>query len=260
MAGLLEVPVYPAGESRPDLAIPLRPESGTVTVIRSAFAGVEGRTRRVLAFLAVLAVARFAVVSSLHLWLDCTIGVTAFYLVARLVAGWWFRRRQREFESQWLDAQSKILASTFFEVVRLGVQEPPEPRTGAVRFRIYDLVRGGDVADLLRRQAADRDAGRTSKVRVEFAYSRRTARHPALETVHLDLADLPIVGSEGARQGRIRFPQARYHAQPRVTVRNRELPSRTTFWVLGSGLLSAIPPQDSAPRAPFASSGFESDP
>lgn len=259
VAGPLDVPVYPAEESRPDFAIPLRPLSRTLSALRSVFAGAEGWTRRMLVCLAVLVAARFAVVSSLRLWLDCAIGVTAFYLVTRLAASGWFRARQREFEPRWLDAQSKVLASTFFEVVRLGVQEPPEPRTGAVRFRTYDLARGGDVADLLRRQAADRDAARTSQVRVEFAYSRGPARHRALETVRLDLADLPIVGSEGARRGRIRFPLARYHAQPRVAGRNRELASRTTFWVLGSGVLSAVPPQDAAPRSPIASSGVESD-
>lgn len=259
MAGLLDASLYAASESRPDLAIPPRPESLSATVLRAVFAQGERRTRETAATLAALYAARFAVVPGVRVWLDLAVGLTAFYLVGRLAAGRRFRARQREFEPWWLDAQSKVLASASFEVVRLGVQEPPDPRTGAVRFRTYDLTRGGDVARLLRRQDAERSAGHTSQVRVEFAYSRGPARHPALETVRLDLADLPIAASEGARRGRIRFPLARYHAEPRVAGEDRDRPGRTTFWVLGPGALSAVPPEGSPPPFPIASSGLESD-
>jgi hypothetical protein len=143
--------------------------------------------------------------------------------------------------------------------VRFGVQESPDPRTGAVRFRSYDLARGGDVTQLLRRQDAERAAGRSSPVRVEFAYSRGPARHPALETVRLDLVGLSITVSEGARRGRIRFPLARYHAEPRVAEGGRGRPGRSTFWVLGPGELSAAAPEDPAPPFPIVSSGVESD-
>lgn len=261
MAGFLDMPVYPASESRPDLVIPQRPESALVSAIRSVFADAEGRTRRILVLLAVLVAIRLVAVPRLQLWLclDCAIGMTVFYLLGRLAAGRWLGARQREFEPRWLDAQSNVLASTFFDVVRLGVQQPPEPRTGAVRFRTYDLVRGSDVAELLRHQADERAAGRSSPVRVEFVYACGSARHPAIETVRLDLADLPIAGSEGARRGRIRFPLARYHAEPRVGGRSRRLPSRTTFWVLGPAQLSAVPPRYPARDSSSAVSDLELD-
>jgi hypothetical protein len=193
-------------------------------------------------------------------WDDLAVGVAGCYLAVRMTAERWFRARQRAFEPRWLDAQSKVLAATWFEVVRLGVQDPPDPRTGAVHVRTYDLARSGDVTDQLRRQAAERHTGHNSQVRVEFAYSRGPARHPALETVQLDLAEVNITASEGARQGRIRFPLARYHAEPLVAGRNRGLSSQQTFWVLGPPVLSTTPPRDDAPRSPIASTGVESDP
>jgi hypothetical protein len=254
----LDVPVYSATESRPDLAIPPRPQSRSAAAVRAVFARGERQTRTAAAILAVLLVARFAVLPDVRVWVDAALGTSACYLAARLVAGRAFRTRQRQFEPRWLDAQSEVLASASFEVVRLGVQEPADPRTGAVRFRGYDLSRGEDVAALLHRQAVERTAGRSSPVRVEFAYSRGPARHPALETVLLSLADLPIATSEGARRGRIRFPAARYHAEPRVARGRRGLVARTTFWVLGPGVLSAAAPQSAASPIPPTSGEAES--
>lgn len=259
MAGLLGVSVYPPNELRPDLVIPPRPESRSATALRAVFVYGERRTRQAAAALAVLAAARFAVIPGVRVWLDLVTGIAALYLAGRLAAERLFRARQREFEPRWLDAQSSVLASAWFEVVRFGVQQPPDPRTGAVRLRTYDLACGADVARLLHRQGAERSAGPASQVRVEFAYSRGPGRHPALETVRLNLANLPIAASEGARRGRIRFPSARYHAEPDVVGRGRERPGRTTFWVLGAGLLSAAAPEGSAAPDPIASGGFESD-
>lgn len=258
MAGLLDVPVYRADESRPDLVIPARPEANLAKVIRSVFASGDTRTRDALITLAVLVAMGNAVVSGLRIWLELAAGAVALFLTMRLAARHRFSKRQREFEPYWLDAQSAILRSAAFEVVRFGVQESPDPASGAIGFRTYDLARGSDVARLLQRQAAERDAGRSSNVRVDFAYSRGPARHPALETVQLSLVDLPITVSAGARRGRIRFPAARYHAEPRVAATRRELPSRTTFWVLGPAVLSAVQPQATAPRSPIASSGLKS--
>ncbi len=253
------VSLYPASESRPDLAIPSRPQTRPVAILRIVFAQGERRTLKAAITLAVLVVARFAVVPGLRGWLDLAAVLAGWYLAGRLAAGRWFRARQLEFEPLWLEEQSRVLAAAFFEVVRLGVQEAPDPRTGAVRLRTYDLTSGDDVAQLLRRQTAERAGGRSSRVRVEFAYSRGPARHPALETVHLNLADLPISGSEGARRARIRFPLGRYHAEPRVTAGCRDRPGRTTFWVLGPGVLFTTAPAGMAAPFPVTSYGLGSD-
>lgn len=253
------LPLYPASESRPDLTIPSRPQTRPVAILRIVFAQGERRTRKAVITLAVLVVARFAVVPGLRGWLDLATVLAGWYLAGRLAAGRWFRARQLEFEPRWLEAQSRVLAAAFFEVVRLGVQEAPDLRTGAVRLRTYDLACGDDVAQLLRRQDAERAGGRSSRVRVEFAYSRGPARHPALETVHLNLANLSISGSEGARRARIRFPLGRYHAEPRVAAGCRDRPGRTTFWVLGPGALFVTAPEGMATPFPVTSRGLGSD-
>jgi hypothetical protein len=263
VAAHLDPPVYPPGESRPDLTIPLRPERRFVAGLRSVFAEAESRTRRTrrtAAVLALLLVVRYALLPDVRAWDDLAVGVAGCYLAARMATERWLRARQRAFEPQWLEAQSKVLAATWFEVVRLGVQEPPDAGTGTVHVRVYDLARGSDVNALLRRQAAERQTGKTSQVRVDFAYSRGAERHPALERVNADLAELSVTASGGARQGRVRFPLARYHAEPLVVGRNHGLPSRKTFWVLGPPVVSATAPRDDAPRSPIALADLESDP
>jgi len=236
---------YPADALRPDLPLPLPPASRFGSVLRHTLAGLREprfadayRALRwgVLA-IAVLVAGRFAIIGWLRPWIDVVAAMLACGLLVRVIALSVVQRRQHAFEQRWLDVQSDVLRTTSFEVVRFGVR----PSLGSAPGD-YDLTRPADVRELLARQAEQRPLA----ARVDFAYSPT-----AIETVHLDLSDVTLMPSDGARRSRVRFPDARYHGQPAMDRAGWRRPSRTTFWVLGRATASTATPGDvtSAPRA-----------
>jgi hypothetical protein len=228
----------PAGELRPDLRIPLPAGSDDGPALLSAlarlgeprFAEAYRRTWRRLALIAGVVASQFLVVAGVRPWIVAIAAAATLDLIVRVTALKLLERRQRAFEQRWLDVQSAVLRTATFEVLRLCVER-----------RGYDLTRQDEVLELLRR----RDAERAAQLKVEFGYSLGT--RTAVEKVHLDLADAVVVTSAGARRVRVRFPEARYHAQPSMDRLGWRYPSRTTFWVLGSAILSAVPPGAPAP-------------
>ncbi|MFG1645798.1 hypothetical protein ACGFMK_36440 [Amycolatopsis sp. NPDC049252] len=226
--------IAPPDVLRPDLRFPLlataRIEATVARLREPRFADARRRTLRNLGCVAALALAQFAVVPSLRPWFLGAAALLLLDLFGRLFALDVLRRRQRAFEPQWLAAQSAVLRTATFEVVGFEVATPFTRRADD-RVRAYDLTRPEDVTLLLDHQDVDRAAGRASQVKLEFAYPLGPARRTAIEVVHLDLADVTVVRSGGSRRARVRFPRARYHAQPSP----RREPSQTTFWVLGPG-------------------------
>ncbi|WP_037306133.1 hypothetical protein [Amycolatopsis orientalis] len=234
--------IEPADSLRPDLRVPLlataRIEATLARLSEPRFADAHRRTLRALAGAAALTAAQFAVVPSLRPWLLGAAALLLLDLVCRLLALNSLRRRQRAFEPRWLEAQSAVLRTASFEVVRFEVSTPFERRPRG-RAQSYDLTRPAEVEMLIERQRDDRARGRSSQVKLEFSYLLGPARRAAIEVVHLDLDDVTIVRAEGARRARVRFPEARYHAQPSLHRTGWRQPSETTFWVLGPATVHA---------------------
>ncbi|MEU4250880.1 hypothetical protein AB0F15_26085 [Amycolatopsis sp. NPDC026612] len=228
----------PAGELRPDLRIPLQTAADDGPALLPVLARLgeprfaeayRGAWRR-LALIAGVVASQFLVAAWVRPWIVAVAAAATLDLIVRVTALKLLEHRQRAFEQRWLDVQSGVLRTATFEVLRLRVKR-----------RGYDLTRQDEVSELLRR----RDTERASPLKVEFGYPMGT--RTAVETVHLDLADAALVTAAGARRVRIRFPEARYHAQPSMDRLGWRYPSRTTFWVLGSAILSAVPPGTPTP-------------
>ncbi|MGW6904943.1 hypothetical protein [Streptomyces sp. NPDC054940] len=246
----LQVPLYPADSRPAALARVL-----LVRLTAPRFAEAQRANRRGFALIVVLLVAvQFVVTPEARPYLRWVVAALALWLLARVFALGRAERRQRHYEQRWLAAQSAALRDTWFEVVRCTVQGRQGPGLDRRDEASYELARSDEVRDLLDRQASERESGPTSRITVEFTFPLAGRQYAALGAVYADLTDIETVVTAGRlRSGRVRFPEAAYHAETSRTRQGRYWPSRTTFWALGTPLLFTASP-DGFPAAPADSS------
>lgn len=219
------------------------------------FAEAQRATRRGFALILVLwAAAQFAAEPGARPYLRWTAAALTLWLLARVFALGRVEKRQRQYEQRWLAGQTAALRDTWFEVVRCTVRRREGPGRAPSDESSYELASSDDVRELLARQASERESGRSSRVIVEFRFPQPGRQYEALAAAHADLTDIEVVASaRQARSGKVRFPQAAYHAETPAGRQGGYWPSRTTFWVLGEPLLFTAPP-DGRPAAPADSS------
>ena len=208
-------------------------------LLRTYLLGLRG-PRFTVAFRVTLAtaLAGFAVglISLLAPWpwraaLLCLSGLIGLYSIARAVGLVAAQRRQHVFEPAWLAAQSDVLRTHAFEILRFTVQDLTAEGQGM--RRVYNLSDPADVSALLRRQALDRSGGRLSQATAEFSYLA-PAGTPTIAQAHRELPRIDFIEA-GAGPGRawIRFPEARYLGRPARGSR----PARRTSWKLTGPVL-----------------------
>lgn len=219
------------------------------------FAEARRATRRGFALiLGLWAAAQLTVEPGARPYLGWTAAALTLWLLARVFALGRTEKRQRQYEERWLAGQSAALRDTWFEVVRCTVRRRQGPGPARGDESSYELSCSGDVRELLARQASERESGRSSRITVEFRFPQPGRQYEALAAAHADLTDVEmVVAPRQVRSGKVRFPEAAYHAETPPGRQGGYWPSRTTFWVLGEPLLFTAPP-DELPAAPADSS------
>lgn len=219
------------------------------------FAEAQRATRRGFALILVLwAAAQSAVEPGARPYLGWTAAALALWLLARVFALGRTEKRQRQYEQRWLAGQTAALRDTWFEVVRCTVRPRQGPGPARCDESSYELASPDDVRELLARQASEREAGRSSRITVEFRFPQPGRQYEALAAAHADLTDIEmVVSARRMRSGKVRFPEGAYHAETPPGRQGGYWPSRTTFWVLGAPLLFTASP-DGLPAAPADSS------
>jgi hypothetical protein len=236
---------------RPDLPIPLAPVIGPGDALARVVLGLQEpafeRARNVtLAWAAATGVALLArqtVVAPRYapFMLGLALVFTG-YVIFRTVALVAFERRQQEFEAQWLDEKSRHLRCHPFEVAWFSL----ESDAATPGRQTFDLADPADVAQLLQRQASERDALLHSRARIEFMYQPGDDESRAVASVRRELRGIEFYVVE-RQLGRavIRFPEATYGSRPAAD-RGQRWPGRRTYWFLtGPVRLTAVAP-DSA--------------
>lgn len=246
----MKVATYKPEFVRPDLPVPLSPLRGLPKVVRRRLLGPRGPgfARAHRATVAWAAATGAVALASLLLppWRGPAVACSALlglYLLARTFALVAFERRQRAFEPRWLAAQSEVLRSHAFEVLRFRVQgsygEPDARRT-------YDLTRPDDVRDLLHRQDRERASGALSRATVEFAYWAGGGDTLAVAEVTRGLSELTFLqGRAAPARAWIRFPEARYLSRPGTG----ERPAQRTYWALSGPVVVSVSESDSGGAA-----------
>jgi hypothetical protein len=228
--------------TRPDLLVPLSPRHGLSLLVRRYLLGLHfpNFTRAYRVTLATAMAAAAVAVASLLVrsrWqgavLDCS-ALIGLYAIVRALALVVLERGQRDFERDWMAAQSEVLRGHMFEVLRFAVQDFTDDGEGA--RRTYDLTRPAEVRDLLQRQNRERASGRLSRATVEFTYPIGDGALAVAE-VHRELRELRFLeGRAGPGRAWIRFPGARYLARPGPGGH----PAQRTRWALSGPVMIAV--------------------
>jgi hypothetical protein len=151
------------------------------------------------------------------------------YTVVRAVALVVLERRQRAFESRWLEAQSECLRRRPFEVLRFRLHASPD--AADPERRVYDLTDPDDVRRVLHRQRLD--GGASHQTHIEFAYTLGAGEGTAVASVRRQLKDIEFFLVNGPiTTARIRFPAARYVSQPGSARPDERWPGRGARWFL----------------------------
>jgi hypothetical protein len=259
----VEVVTYESELSRPDLPIPLSPLHQFPLLLRRYllwlhfpdFASAYHVTLATAMAAAAVAAGSLLLPSR---WQAAVVNCSALiglYAIARALALAIFERRQREFERDWMAAQSEVLRTHEFEVLRFTVQTFTNDGQGT--RRTYDLTRPAEVRDLLQRQVSEQASRRSSRATVEFTYLIDDGTLAVAE-VHRELRELTFLnGWAGPRRAWIQFPEARYLADPG----SGGSPAKRTRWALSRAVVIAVsesaysgaPGLANAPGAPAGS-------
>jgi hypothetical protein len=258
----VNVVTYGPELTRPDLPVPLSPLHRFPLLVRRYLLGLHfpnftSAYRVTLA--TAMAAAAVAAASLLLPWrwqaavVDCS-ALIGLYAIARALALAVFERRQREFERDWMAAQSEVLRGHVFEVLRFTVQT--FTNNGQDARRTYDLTRPAEIRDLLQRQSRERASRRMSRATVEFTYLIGDG-NLAVAEVHRELRELTFLnGRAGPGRVWIQFPEARYLPRPGPGGH----PAQWTRWALSGPAMIAVSESaySGAPglaKAPGASAG-----
>jgi hypothetical protein len=245
------VTVLPYGSrfARPELPIPLQPLTGVGVAFRRFIIGLRepsfAHAYRLtigwgIVTLVMGAAGQVALTPVLRPAAIVLVAGLTIYLIVRIVSLAIFERRQHGFERRWLDAQSKMLRTATFEVLRCTVNPSCDARRSHefAPGRVYDLTRPNDTHELLRRQIAEPSA----HMRVEFAY-RGSTDAMAVEQIGRVLRDIEFLPVQGlSKRARAGFAEARYDSLPPVSRGDRGRPGRTTYWLLGPLRLTVAAP------------------
>ncbi|MFJ4785440.1 hypothetical protein [Streptomyces sp. NPDC088794] len=226
---------------RPEAAIPLAPLPGLKGVARRYGTGLKGpefaEAQLVGAGWAavpvVVALVGLLVPGVRSAALVCAVVLGAAVLARSLLLVV-FERRQHAYEPCWLADRTADLRTHHFPLLRCAVRSDEVPGPPEV----YDLTRGNQVGELLRRRERDRTVGTFSQATLQFVCAVGRDELAVLAEVRRELAELDFQPVRpGTPQAWVRFPAASYLALPDTGRR----PARRAYWVLsGPVLVSAV--------------------
>jgi len=242
------------------LSIPLAPIAGIGTLIRDRLIRLRGphffeAYRATLWWLPPLLVlgvtGRGLVHETLGVALLVCSVVIAVYVIFRVFVLERLEHSQREFEPKWLAAQSEVLRSQYFEILRFTVYGRRFPRRNSgAPHRLFDLQELHSADELLRTYSAERQNGSRSWVLIDVAVGPGPEGEYEVQSVRRPLTDLELIPSRtGLESGRARFPAAQYVASPASVRRAARWPSSSTYAVLSDPMRIYVGPAPAPGRA-----------
>jgi hypothetical protein len=226
---------------RPEATVPLAPLRGLKGAVRRYGTGLRGpefaEAQLVGAGWAavplVVALVGLLVPSIRAAALVCAVVLGAGVLARSLLLVV-FERLQHAYEPRWLADRTAYLRGHDFPLLRCAVRSDEVPGPP----QVYDLTRGNQVGELLRRRERERTVGTSSQATIQFVCAVGRDELAVLAEVRRELAELDFLPIRpGAPQAWVRFPEACYLALPDIGRR----PARRAYWVLsGPVLVSAV--------------------